>query len=385
MPRKRVKKHNLSSITGITSTEFFYHLINFDTQSKCEMNFCIALTRIIFLQQILTNKFKLMKTISKLFIVTTGLCLSISFSADAQWGTSGTNIYNTNTGFVGIGTGTAFTPSEKLDVKGNIRLNDNTFYLRLVGDNNHGLGYRGIVPFGGQTIDGPVLFGWGGGALGVTSGTPKMVLRWDATGNVGIGTPGAAAEALQIGDRFVLHNAGFKGIAYNFTYNGGDKRLAADFCSGLFFTNTGTIILRTAPSGAAGSAIVWQPNVVTIGNDGKMLIGNPALANFKGTPGNYLLYVQQGILTDRLKVAVNTSTDWADYVFADQYKLKSISDLEAFIKVNKHLPNVPAADEMVNEGLDVAKMDAKLLEKIEELTLYVIQQQKEIELLKSKK
>jgi hypothetical protein len=328
-----------------------------------------------------------MKTISKLLAVTTGLCLSISFSANAQWSWPATanNIYNLNTGNVGIGNGAAFTPTEKLDVKGNIRVNDNLIYLRGAGDNNHGLGYKGITPFGGQTIDGPVLFGWAGGALGVTAGTPKMVLRWDQNGNVGIGTPGAPVEALQIGDRFVLHSAGFKGIAYNFTYSGSDKRIQADYASGVFMSNTGTIILRTAPYGAAGSAITWQPNNLTIANDGKVLIGNPALANFKGTPGSYLLYVQQGILAEKVKVAVSTSNDWADYVFADQYKLKSITELEAFIKINKHLPNVPSAEEVVEEGVDMAKMDAKLLEKIEELTLYIIQQQKEIELLKNKK
>ncbi|MBC7864881.1 MAG: hypothetical protein IAF38_18040 [Bacteroidia bacterium] len=125
--------------------------------------------------------------------------------------------------------------------------------------------------------------------------------------------------------------------------------------------------------------------------NGKTLIGDPGLAGFMGLPGTYLLYVQQGILTEKVKVAVCTSVDWADYVFDSNYKLKSLNEVETFVAANKHLPNIPSAEEMVKEGNDLGKMDAKLLEKIEELTLYLIQQnkkmeeiQKEITILKSK-
>jgi trimeric autotransporter adhesin len=59
-----------------------------------------------------------------------------------------------------------------------------------------------------------------------------------------------------------------------------------------------------------------------------------------------------------------------------------LSDVEKFIVQNKHLPNVPSADEVVKDGIDMATMDAKLLEKIEELTLYVIKLNKEVEELK---
>ena len=60
-----------------------------------------------------------------------------------------------------------------------------------------------------------------------------------------------------------------------------------------------------------------------------------------------------------------------------------LNEVEAFVKENKHLPNVPSATEMVENGLDVAQMDAKLLEKVEELTLYIIEQNKQIEELKA--
>ena len=62
-----------------------------------------------------------------------------------------------------------------------------------------------------------------------------------------------------------------------------------------------------------------------------------------------------------------------------------LDEVETFIEKNHHLPGVPSAQEVVCNGIDMAKMDAKLLEKIEELTLYVLKQQKEIELLKTQK
>lgn len=101
------------------------------------------------------------------------------------------------------------------------------------------------------------------------------------------------------------------------------------------------------------------------------------------TPTGYRLIVQDGILTEKIKVALkNSATDWADYVFDSNYNLKSLEQVEAFILENKHLPNVPSSEEMVKSGLDVAKTNKMLMEKIEELTLYVIQLNKEIKLLK---
>ena len=86
-----------------------------------------------------------------------------------------------------------------------------------------------------------------------------------------------------------------------------------------------------------------------------------------------------GHFNKNVKVAVVNSANWADYVFEKEYKLKSIKELEAFIKTHKHLPNVPSAAEVEKDGIDMAIMDAKLLEKIEELSLYIIEQNKRIE------
>lgn len=73
--------------------------------------------------------------------------------------------------------------------------------------------------------------------------------------------------------------------------------------------------------------------------------------------------------------------NWPDYVFKKAYNLMSLSEIENFILEKGHLPNVPSADEVVKNGVNLGEMDAKLLEKIEELTLYSIEQNKQIKKL----
>jgi hypothetical protein len=84
-----------------------------------------------------------------------------------------------------------------------------------------------------------------------------------------------------------------------------------------------------------------------------------------------------------LKVAVYNTANWSAYVFENDYNLRPLHEVDAFVKENKHLPGVPSAAEMVENGLDVATMDAKLLEKIEELTLYMIQLDRDNKALKA--
>jgi hypothetical protein len=116
-------------------------------------------------------------------------------------------------------------------------------------------------------------------------------------------------------------------------------------------------------------------------NDGKIGIG---ISEFSNWDGDYKLYVKDGIRTEKVKVDVAQTTGWADYVFHKDYKLRSIGDLKKFIDKNGHLPGIPSAEEVTKTGIDVAEMQAKLLEKIEELTLYVIELNKKNEELKEK-
>jgi hypothetical protein len=97
----------------------------------------------------------------------------------------------------------------------------------------------------------------------------------------------------------------------------------------------------------------------------------------------YKLYVEKGILTEKLKIAVKSdAVNWSDFVFDKNYKLMPLCEVEAFVKTNHHLPEIPSAEEVYKDGLDVAQMDAKLLQKIEELTLYMIALKKECDRLK---
>lgn len=103
------------------------------------------------------------------------------------------------------------------------------------------------------------------------------------------------------------------------------------------------------------------------------------------TTYDYGLYVGKGILTEKVKVAIHTSSDWSDKVFEKNYNLKSLKEIESFISKHHHLPNIPSATEVVKSGIDLGEMNAKLLEKIEELTLHLIAMQKEINSLKKAK
>ncbi|MDD2688513.1 MAG: hypothetical protein WC142_04325, partial [Bacteroidales bacterium] len=76
---------------------------------------------------------------------------------------------------------------------------------------------------------------------------------------------------------------------------------------------------------------------------------------------------------------------WPDYVFANDYNLMSLKELEAFIKINKHLPKIPSSTEVKENGVQLGEMNAVLLEKIEELTLYIIELEKRISEMERKK
>lgn len=110
--------------------------------------------------------------------------------------------------------------------------------------------------------------------------------------------------------------------------------------------------------------------------NGNIYIGDSA--TYPTNTGDYKLYVEGGILTEKVKVALRSTANWADYVFADNYELMPLKDVEKFINSNKHLPGIKSAKELMEDGLDVAQMQAKHMEKIEELTLYVIEQEKKI-------
>ena len=116
---------------------------------------------------------------------------------------------------------------------------------------------------------------------------------------------------------------------------------------------------------------------LTINANGNVLIGT-TLAD----PTNALLTVNGTIHAKEVIVDVNIP---ADYVFHPSYNLMPLSQVEQYVKTNSHLPEIPSAAEVIKNGVSIGEMQNKLLQKIEELTLYVIEQQKEINMLKKAK
>lgn len=95
----------------------------------------------------------------------------------------------------------------------------------------------------------------------------------------------------------------------------------------------------------------------------------------------YMLDVKGAIRAT--EVLVQSVDQFADFVFEPDYKLLSLTDLSSYLKANRHLPGIPTAKDVKNNGLNLVEMQVKLLQKIEELTLYCIRQEEEIQLLKS--
>jgi hypothetical protein len=84
------------------------------------------------------------------------------------------------------------------------------------------------------------------------------------------------------------------------------------------------------------------------------------------------------------EVVAEISSRWPDFVFEEDYVLTDLSEVEQFVNENKHLPGIPSANELEETGVNLGNMQGKLLQKIEELTLYIIEQQKSIEKLTSR-
>lgn len=94
---------------------------------------------------------------------------------------------------------------------------------------------------------------------------------------------------------------------------------------------------------------------------------------------NYSLYVEGGLLTEEFRV----QPSWADYVFEDDYKLMSLEDVENFIEENGHLPNVPSAKAVQQIGIELGDIKRVQQEKIEELTLYIIDLNRQLQVIKA--
>ena len=123
-----------------------------------------------------------------------------------------------------------------------------------------------------------------------------------------------------------------------------------------------------------GGDIVMLP-----GENGQVGIGINNVNNFPSD--NYLLAVDGRILAEEVRVEL--SGDWPDYVFQPSYNLRSLEEVEACIKTKGHLPGIPSAMKVESEGIELGDMQKTMMEKIEELTLYLIEANKSIKTLEA--
>jgi hypothetical protein len=187
------------------------------------------------------------------------------------------------------------------------------------------------------------------------------------TGSIGIGVSGSYAGKVQI------YSASLPGIKLQTT--------GASFGAGIFFQN-----LAPTANGNVYSTYANENGQLVIGNEtthfASFVIspnGNVGVGTF--VPGSFRLAVEGKI--GAREVHVTNTNPWPDFVFEPTYKLTPLSEIEKFIKQNKHLPDVPSATD-VKDGIELGRMNAILLQKIEELTLHVIELNKKIETLERK-
>ena len=133
--------------------------------------------------------------------------------------------------------------------------------------------------------------------------------------------------------------------------------------------NSGDFYVYSATSGTMPLIVEKDGNITLAGKSGFVGIGTEDTKGFK-------LGVNGKVVATEVKVA--TYSNWADFIFKNDYNLPTLADVENHIKEKGHLKDIPSAEEVKKNGFFLGEMDAKLLQKIEELTLYTIAQEKEI-------
>ena len=106
--------------------------------------------------------------------------------------------------------------------------------------------------------------------------------------------------------------------------------------------------------------------------------GSVGIGTINVNDPNYKLFVETGIRTRMIKV---DQAAWPDYVFAPSYYLLPLKELQTYLKINRHLPGIASAEEVEKNGVDLGANKAAILKQIEELTLYIIDQDHEIKIL----
>lgn len=277
-----------------------------------------------------------------------------------SWGVNGTNIYSSNTGNVGINT---TTPAAKLEVAGLSLFSGGTtkfredagFLNRILFETN-----SGTPQFQIQHLNTGLL---------MIQKIPASTLDWvmNSSGFVGMGTAGpvvrlhlygASGEVLRVDGTDPQIGLAQAGVLKGVMRLGGNDIVIGSPAS----NDTGRVVFRIN----GGDRMMLHP-------DGRVSIGTALPAT------GYSLSVNGKIISSEVKVQLQAN--WPDYVFDKKHIRPTLSQLESFIFSNKHLPGIPTAIEVKKEGIELGEMNRKLLEKVEELTIYLIELNKRMETL----
>jgi hypothetical protein len=209
-------------------------------------------------------------------------------------------------------------------------------------------------------------------------------MRITKDGNIGIGTTNPPASVTIQTSTSSLGTTSELGLLIN---NNGATGKFSQIGFGYSEATTGAVIGGEIESGAGAtkSSLVFGTRGTTSGSDApaeRMRITSEGDVGIGTTdPQGYKLAVNGSMIAESVKVKLHAN--WPDHVFSKSYKLPDLKETEKFINENSHLPEIPSAVEVEKDGINLGEMNSKLLQKIEELTLYLIDQNKEIKELKS--
>lgn len=268
------------------------------------------------------------------------------FAVAQQWNTDVNNIYNTNSGNVGIGT---TNPISKLNVvEGEIRISATTTNRYLVLDAVSTVNIATMIALRRDNSS-RWLFGASGGG-----GTDNFdFFRYSDTGSF-------------LGSALKLER-----LTGNVQWGSDGSMLKTDQGGSIELRGTGVPYIDFSNDGSSD----YDARMILQGNDILMIDGvNVGIGT--SNPGTFKLAVEGKV--GAREFHVTTTNPWPDYVFDPSYKLRPLSEVEEFIGSNKHLPEMPSASEVETAGHQLGEMDALMLKKIEELTLYILDQEKKI-------